>query len=196
MNIHTLTLGLYQTNCYLLENNGQCVVIDPGYEPETILSFVKSHNLSVAGILLTHGHFDHVGAVAPLAQATACDVWLHPDELTLPAVMTGGPLFYTETYEEGDSLQLAGITFSVMHTPGHTPGSVCLVTEDAIFSGDTLFAGSIGRTDFPGSDPRQMVASLSRLSDLKKDYRIFPGHGESTTFAREKKYNPYLKGML
>ncbi len=196
--IDTLCLGSYATNCYIVRkaHSSQCVVIDPGYSPEQILKFLQQNGLSLQAILLTHGHFDHVGAVRSLAADTDCAVYLHEQELSLPAMMTDGALYYTHTYKEGDTLSLAGLTFRVLHTPGHTPGSVCLRTENILFSGDTLFAGSCGRVDFPGSSPKDMRQSLSRLSELQEDLTVYPGHAESTTLRWEQQTNPYMKGML
>ena len=193
MNIHTLPLGAYQTNTYIVENGGHCVIIDAGYAPEVILRFLRDHNLMADAILLTHGHFDHVGAVRELAVELECPVYLHEKELSMPPMMTAGPLYYTHTYGEGDRLQLAGIAFRVLHTPGHTPGSVCLIAENHLFSGDTLFAGSCGRTDFPGGDWATIRKSLARLSGMTEDLLVHPGHGESTTLAAEKQYNPYMQ---
>ena len=193
MNIHTIPLGAYQTNTYIVENGGHCVIIDAGYAPEVILRFLRDHNLMADAILLTHGHFDHVGAVRELAVELECPVYLHEKELSMPPMMTAGPLYYTHTYGEGDRLQLAGISFRVLHTPGHTPGSVCLMAEDHLFSGDTLFAGSCGRTDLPGGDWATIRKSLARLSGMTEDLLVHPGHGESTTLAREKQYNPYMQ---
>ena len=193
MNIHTLPLGDYQTNTYIVENGGHCVIIDAGYHPETILRFLNDHDLTADAILLTHGHFDHVGAVRDLAAELGCPVYLHEKELSMPPMMTAGPLYYTHTYGEGDHLTFAGIRFRVLHTPGHTPGSVCLMAEDHLFSGDTLFAGSCGRTDFPGGDWATIRKSLTRLAGMENDYLVHPGHGESTTLAQEKQYNPYMQ---
>ena len=193
MIIHTLPLGDYQTNTYIAENDGHCVIIDAGYAPETILRFLADHDLTADAILLTHGHFDHVGAVRDLAAELACSVYLHESELSMPPMMTAGPLYYTHTYGEGDHLTFAGIRFRVLHTPGHTPGSVCLMAEDHLFSGDTLFAGSCGRTDFPGGDWATIRKSLTRLAGMENDYLVHPGHGESTTLAREKQHNPYMQ---
>ncbi len=191
----TLTLGAYQVNTYVLwDSQGKdCVVIDPGYAPQTILSHLAAKGLSLTAILLTHGHFDHVGAVKALVAETDCRVYLCPEELSLPEPLTAGPLFYTHTYGEGDSICVAGLTFRVLHTPGHTPGSVCLLTEDALFSGDTLFAGSCGRTDFPGGSFPQMQKSLIRLAQMKLRCRVYPGHGEATSLQEEIQYNPYLQ---
>ena len=195
LNILTLPLGSYQTNCYIAwaEGADSCIVIDPGYEPETVLAETERLGKSIAAILLTHGHFDHVGGVRWLSMETDCPVYLHPAELSLPENFTAGPLTYTHTYGEGDRLELAGLSFRVLHTPGHTPGSVCLVAEDTIFSGDTLFMDSCGRTDFPGGDSAQMRDSLSRMAGLVGDYKVLPGHGPATTLAEERKYNPYLQ---
>lgn len=189
LQIQTLPLGYLQTNCYILEGDGGCLVIDPGDEPEVVLSSFGDRKL--VAILLTHGHFDHVGAVKALAEKTGCAVYLCNEDKALPVAMTGGTLFHTDTYT--DVLHLCGLEISVLHTPGHTPGSVCLCCENAMFSGDTLFAGSIGRTDFPGSNPAKMLDSLNRLKALEKNYTVYPGHGESTTLDEEKRYNPFLR---
>ena len=193
--LHTLTLGAYQTNCYILhqEDSSSCGVIDPGYTPEVILDFLAGKGLKLEAILLTHGHFDHVGAVRDLAAETGCKVYLNPDDLSMPPRMTAGPLYYTDTYSDGDTLSPAGIPFQVLSTPGHTPGSVCLIAENYLFSGDTLFAGSRGRTDLPGGSTRAILESLRRLAALPQDYSVHPGHGESTTLAWEKQYNPYMR---
>ena len=195
LTLHTLPLGAYQTNCYILhqEDSSSCVVIDPGYTPEVILDFLSGKGLKLEAILLTHGHFDHVGAVRDLAAETGCKVYLNPDDLSMPPRMTAGPLYYTDTYSDGDTLSPAGIPFQVLSTPGHTPGSVCLIAENYLFSGDTLFAGSRGRTDLPGGSTRAIRESLRRLAALPQDYSVHPGHGESTTLAWEKQYNPYMR---
>ena len=194
LKIHTLTLGMYQTNTYIIheENSKSCCVIDPGYEANTILAKLDSLGLTPEAILLTHGHFDHVGAVKDLAADTDCRVFLCAEDTQLPPMFTAGKLYHTDTYTEGTILNAAGLYIHVLHTPGHTPGSVCLLCEDAIFSGDTLFAGSCGRTDIGGSWP-QIQKSLKRLASLEADFRVFPGHGESTTLAAEKRYNPYMR---
>ena len=195
LNIHTMPLGAYQTNCYMIwaEDSDQCVVIDPGYEPERILARIEKEGKTLASVLLTHGHFDHVGGVRTLAAETDCRVYLCQEDLSMPPQMTAGPLYYTHTYGEGDVLKIAGLSIRVIHTPGHTPGSVCLLAENAMFSGDTLFEGSCGRTDLPGGDWATIVKSLKRLAAMDTDYRVFPGHGGSTTLATEKRWNPYMR---
>ena len=195
LQVHTLTLGLYQTNCYLVHNEGakECIVIDPGYEANTILNRAALLGLEIKAILLTHGHFDHVGAVRQIAADTDCDVYLQEQELTLPGAMTDGPLYHTHLYPAEGKFQVAGMDIAVLHTPGHTPGSVCLLIADAMFSGDTLFAGSMGRCDFPGSSIFDMRKSMKKLYNLAGDFRVFPGHAEATTLEFERKTNPYLR---
>ena len=194
MNVKKLALGAYQTNCYLLWEGDKAVVIDPGYEPDTILRALETLGMELSAILLTHGHFDHVGAVKELVAETGCEVYIHAAEAALPPMMTAGELYFTRTYAEGDTIcPIPGLELTVLHTPGHTPGSVCLLWGDQMFSGDTLFAGSCGRVDFPGGNPQEMLRSLRRLASLEADYQVHPGHGESTTLAEEKRHNPYMR---
>ncbi len=198
MQIIIMPLGSYETNCYLVSQEGsqKCVVIDPGYHPEQVLQRLAQENKEIEAILLTHGHFDHVGAVRELAAETDCAVYLCQEDLSMPPALTAGPLYYTDLYGEGDTLTLAGLTFKVLCTPGHTPGSVCLVCENAMFSGDTLFRSSCGRTDLPGGNPQTMAQSLKRLAEIKEDYTVYPGHGPSTFLSYERRFNPYMKGEV
>ena len=195
MQILAMALGAYQTNCYLVweEASSGCVVIDPGYEPETVLNEVNRLGKTVEAVLLTHGHFDHVGGVRTIAAETDCSVYLCDADLSMPPQMTAGPLYYTHTYGEGNFVDAAGLSFKVLHTPGHTPGSVCLMCENVIFSGDTLFWGSCGRTDLPGGNWSTIRASLKRLADLPGDYKVYPGHGDATMLSFERKMNPYMQ---
>ncbi len=195
LQIHTLTLGLYQTNCYIVHNEGkkECIVIDPGYEADTIMNRTALLGLEIKAILLTHAHFDHVGAVRQIAADTDCQVFVQEKELSMPEAMMGGPLYYTDLYPAEGTVQVAGLAIKVLHTPGHTPGSVCLLIADAMFSGDTLFAGSMGRCDFPGSSIFDMRKSMKKLHALPGDYRVFPGHADATTLEYERKTNPYLR---
>ena len=195
LKIHTFPLGAYQTNCYIIhdESSKTCCVIDPGYTPELVLEVTAQLGLEIEAILLTHGHFDHVGGVRTIAAETDCAVYLCDADLSMPPMITDGPLYYTNTYAEGDTLNLAGLTLQVLHTPGHTPGSVCLLCENHMFSGDTLFEGSCGRTDLPGGSWNTIQQSLRRLAKIEENYTVHPGHGMNTTLALEKIYNPYMR---
>ncbi|MBO5868235.1 MAG: MBL fold metallo-hydrolase [Oscillospiraceae bacterium] len=194
MHLMIYPLGAYQTNCYLVgHTEGECVLIDPGFEAEWLLATMEKLEMKPVAIFLTHGHFDHVGGVKTIAEKTGCPVYIHAAEATLPAEFTAGELYYTHTYGEGDVIDMAGLEFQVLHTPGHTPGSVCLRCGQFLFSGDTLFAGSIGRTDFPGGHWNDIRASLWRLRSLQGDYRVLPGHGEETTLEEERQTNPFLR---
>lgn len=201
--IDTLPLGDYQTNCYIVrrEDSRKALILDPGYEPESILSFLAEKQLTPEAILLTHGHFDHVGGVEAIVRATGCALWMRESDYSQfpnPINAHYYPIAncdFTEVCfcEDFEEISAGGLTFTVYATPGHTYGSVCYLCDGAIFSGDTLFAGSCGRTDLPGGDPSAMGCSLARLSELAGDFAVYPGHGESTTLAREKRYNPYLR---
>lgn len=201
--IDTLPLGDYQTNCYIVrrEDSRKALILDPGYEPEIILSFLEENHLTPEAIALTHGHFDHVGGVEAIVRATGCALWMRESDYSqFPNPINAHyypiancdftAVCFCEDFEE---IPAGGLTFTVYATPGHTYGSVCYLCDGAIFSGDTLFAGSCGRTDLPGGDPSAMGCSLARLSELAGDFAVYPGHGESTTLAREKRYNPYLR---
>ena len=203
MTVYTLPLGDYQTNCYIVcaPGSSTCAVIDPGYFPERILSFLKQKGLSVDAILLTHGHFDHVGAVEDLVKATGCSLWMREADYTQFKTPTNDYLYpihdcdFCEVRfcEEDEHIVAGGLTFITLETPGHTWGSVCYLCEDALFSGDTLFAGSCGRTDLPGGDHKTILLSLERLAELEGDYTVYPGHGGATTLSHERTWNPYMR---
>lgn len=203
--VYTLPLGDYQTNCYIVcaAESKTCAVIDPGYFPERILSFLADKGLGLDAILLTHGHFDHVGAVKALVEATGCRLWMKESDYTQRSNPQNDFLYpihdcdFCEVSfcEEGEKISAGGAVFTAMETPGHTWGSVCYLCENAIFSGDTLFAGSCGRTDLPGGDYGTIVLSLERLAELQGDYTVYPGHGSATTLANEKRYNPYMRTL-
>ena len=195
MKIITITGGSLYTNCYMAyaEDSATCVLIDPGFDGEQILEKVRAQGKTVEAIFLTHGHFDHVGGVKEIVRQTGCKVYIHPADRELPSRLTLGTVPFTDSYGEGDRLEMAGLSFQVLHTPGHTPGGVCILCEEAMFAGDTLFAGTCGRTDLPGSSPKQMRQSLSRLAQLEGNYRVLPGHGIYSSLDMEKRANPYLQ---
>ena len=199
MNIITLVLGPLETNCYLVsdERSGLCAVIDPATRSAKILETAQAQGWRVGCILLTHAHFDHTGALKSLHAALPdVPVYVHAQDTDNNTNMSNGNLVYTNTYADGDTVSCGGLTFRVLHTPGHTPGSVCLHCENALFTGDTLFAGSYGRTDFIGGDEAAMRRSLARLGHLEGDYTVLPGHGESSTLDYERRTNPYLREAM
>ena len=203
LQIDCLTLGDYQVNCYVVRRTDSncCVLIDPGYEAERILAFLQANDLTAEAILLTHGHFDHVGAVEALMDELDCTLILCEKDWDLklnPFVSWMYPLARRkfepmQLCYEGDKLCLADLIFEVLETPGHTKGSVCFRCEDALFTGDTLFDGSCGRTDLPGGDHKTILASLQRLKSISENLRIFPGHGTSSMLDDQRLYNPYLR---
>jgi glyoxylase-like metal-dependent hydrolase (beta-lactamase superfamily II) len=202
MELHILPLGDYQTNTYIVSGDGKsCAVIDPGFEPQTILAKVRQLGLTVEAVLLTHGHFDHVGGVKAILAATGCPLYLHRGDFDQPDdpmsrfcyPLAGAALPGLRYAEDGDSVTAGGLTFRVLSTPGHTKGSVCFQCEDVLFSGDTLFAGSCGRTDLPGGDWNTICRSLARLAALEEDLTVYPGHGPATTLQRERCVNPYMR---
>lgn len=206
LHVETLILGGLQTNCYLVwgENSKTCVVIDPGCKGDYILQQVENRGLTIEAIFITHGHFDHVGAAQMLVEKTGCAVWMREGDWSVAPGYGVKQLFplansnfcEIQFYEHSEKITAAGLTFTVWETPGHSWGSVCILTENALFTGDTLFAGSIGRTDFSGSSEEAMESSLKFLAEQKEDYTVYPGHGEATTLETEKKHNPYMRGIL
>ena len=201
--IKKLSLGAYQTNCYLAwgENADACVVIDPGYEPEKVLAQAQKMGKSIDAVLLTHGHFDHVGAVEAIVRATGCKLWIHERDYTQVKTPENDFFYpihdcgFTEAQfcEDGDVIRAGGLDITALETPGHTWGSVCYLCQDAMFSGDTLFQSSCGRTDLPGGDWTAILRSLGRLAELEGNYAVYPGHGPATTLSDEKRYNPYMR---
>ena len=194
MTVKTIVLGLYGTNCYIVyvENTKNGVVIDPGYTPELVLQELETLGVKLQAVLLTHGHFDHVGGARFLHETTGCKVYLNKKDTALPEYLTAGPLCYTDFYGEGTELTFDSLHFRVIETPGHTPGSVCLFCEDTLFSGDTLFKANCGRTDGPGGSWKEICSSLNRLSQISNDYTVLSGHGEATTLRREQLYNSFM----
>ena len=202
MKIKVLPVGELGTNCYLLEDEDSklCALIDPGDEAGRILEQVEKDGMQVKYILLTHGHYDHTTAVPELHEKLPeAEIYIHQAD----SHGAGGRLFPLASqvddlllYDEGDVLQLGGLTIEVMNTPGHSLGSVVLKVGDVLFTGDTLFAGSCGRTDLRGGNYEQMLASLKRLALLEGDYHVLPGHDVASTLERERKSNYYMKEAM
>jgi hydroxyacylglutathione hydrolase len=207
MDVRTFTVGPVQENCHIARRDGsdQAIVIDPGDEAPRLLEALEALEVGVAAILLTHTHFDHVGAVAPLARATGADVWCPEIEVPVLADIMRfvpwpgfGPFDSYDadhTVAGGEQLELAGFEIDVLFTPGHSPGHVtyAIPAEQAIFSGDVLFQGSIGRTDLPGGDHATLMRSLATLVEALPDETVvYPGHMGNTTIGRERATNPFL----
>ncbi len=207
MEVRSLTVGPVQENCHIarLDGGAQAVVIDPGDEAPRLLEAIEALGVEVAAILLTHTHFDHVGAVAPLARETGAEVWCPELEVPVLAdIMRYVPWDGFGPYESydadhtvagGETLQLAGMEIEVIFTPGHSPGHVTysIPAEQAVFSGDVLFEGSIGRTDLPGGDHATLMRTLAALAEALPDETVvYPGHMGNTTIGRERATNPFL----
>lgn len=201
MLIKTLVVGHVATNCYILtdEDTLQCAVIDPGANSKAILEYIDSNKLRCVAILLTHTHFDHVTALPQVHKATGATVYVSKAEEGLAFDMSGkgfkappGSVYV----KDGDTIQVGNLNIGVIETPGHTPGGLSFVCKDALFSGDTLFAGSCGRTDFPGGNMNVQLKSLKKLADLPGDYDIYPGHADSSRLSVERARNPYMRHAL
>ena len=197
------------SNCYVIKDSGSnnAVVIDPGHPRASALKFVEENGLNVEYILLTHRHFDHILGAAEFARKTGAKLAIHKaDAVGLESAEHSLFDMFEDYYDiaqelvnadvllsEGDVIEWAGGRFEVMHTPGHSAGSVCYKIEDSIFTGDTLFERSIGRIDFPTGNEQEMIASLNRLKNISGDYKVYSGHGEPTTLDKERRNNIYMK---
>lgn len=197
MKVSMMQVGPIGTNCYILEDSKKAAVIDPGDEADRILAQLNQLDVQVEYILLTHGHYDHTTAVPALHRVyPGAEAYIHradADGAGSRIFPLSGEMEGLKFYDEGDSLPLGGLTIHVMHTPGHSPGSVVLRVEDVLFCGDTLFAGSMGRTDLPGGSEEQIMESLRRLGALEGNFHVLPGHGDTSDLDTERKINPYLK---
>jgi len=201
-----ITVGPLQENCWLVVDDvaGEAVLIDPGDEGERLIALAESSGARVVGVWLTHAHVDHVGAVPAVMRHFAVPLALHPDDRPLYDRASSIGHMYgmqidplpepTLSLAEGDVLSVGGLRFTVVHLPGHAPGHVAFVGEGVALVGDVVFAGSIGRTDLPLSDPAAMRRSLERVAQWPADTTLYPGHGPATTIARELASNPFLSG--
>ncbi len=207
MKIKALTVGPIMENCYILydEKTLEGIIVDPGDEADRILSVVKQLNLKIKYIVNTHGHADHIGANAQLVSALGAKLAIHADDapmLTDPGLNLSISGYMGRTIisppadvilHEGDEIKFGSCSLRVIHTPGHTPGGICLVGEGVVMSGDSLFEGSIGRTDLPGGSMRQLVTALKKkIIVLNPDLKVYPGHGGPTEIGFERNTNPYL----
>lgn len=193
--IHGLA-PLYTNTFLIITDAGHGILVDAAAAPQTYLDALKTQGAQLTHILLTHGHYDHVGAVAELRKATGCKVYMDPVDAVGSQMQPLTKDLVDEPWSANDELKIDELTFKIYHTPGHTPGSVCLVCGNCMFSGDTLFAGSCGRTDLPGGSMVQMQQSLSLLAalPLPDDVNVLPGHEAFSTLGRERRSNPYLNG--
>jgi len=208
MNIETLIVGPIEVNCYVAyDENGDGVVIDPGDEAEEILDVIRQNDVNIKYILLTHGHFDHIGAVVKVKNETGAGVVMHSNDQFLiqqapqQAAMFGLPAVQTfdvdQTVKEGDIVTVGTLQAKVIETPGHTPGGVCYLFDNTLFAGDLLFFDGVGRTDLPGGSTPQLLSSIkNKVFNLPDDCRVLSGHGPATTVGREKRQNPFISGAF
>lgn len=187
---------LYTNTFLILTDAGHGILVDPAASPQTYLDDLQQAGAQLTHILLTHGHYDHVGAVAALRQKTGCQVYMDPVDAAGSQMLPLTKDLVDQNWPADGKLQIDELTFTVYHTPGHTPGSVCLVCGEVMFSGDTLFADSCGRTDLPGGSIQQMQQSLSMLAALPLSDKtaVLPGHEAFSTMGQERRSNPYLNG--
>jgi glyoxylase-like metal-dependent hydrolase (beta-lactamase superfamily II) len=205
MILKILPVGPMAANCYLLgcEKTGSAIVIDPGDEAARIMRNVDEDNLQLKLIINTHAHIDHITANSELKELTSAELCIHSadaDMLVNPeknlSFFIGIPVSSPKPdrlLSDGDILKTGEISLKVLHTPGHSPGSICLLADDCIFTGDLLFAGGIGRYDFPGSSYADLVKSLQKVMELEDDLIVYPGHGPETTIGNERRTNPFLR---
>jgi hydroxyacylglutathione hydrolase len=206
--VNSVVVSPFATNCYLVreQNKNSCVIVDPGGDPDVIIFQLSELNLKPAAILITHGHIDHVMALSEINPNNEIPVYAHIEEksllekVALQGQMFGLPEMVTpevSNWIDKEDINIDGLNFKVIHTPGHSPGGCCYQLESEIFVGDTLFESSIGRTDLPGGNYDQLIHSIkTKLFILSDEMIVYPGHGDQTTIDHEKKYNPFLRGEL
>ncbi len=205
MIIKDLVVGPLMANCFIFGCNKtkEAVVIDPGGDADRILLSLADSELKVKYIINTHGHFDHVCGNGKMKDATGADILIHPLDAPMLGMLSSNAAVFgisvensppcDQTIEEGETISFGNISLKVIHTPGHTPGGISLYTDGIVFVGDTLFAGSIGRTDFPGGDFDTLISSIkTKLFDMEDDMRVLSGHGPETTIGSEKRFNPFV----
>lgn len=206
MNVATFTVGAFQENCYLLvdDRSRKAVIVDPGGEGDRLVEAIEESGAELEAIWITHAHVDHVGAIASIKRRWDVPVYLHPADRRLYAAASRQAEVYGVPFEEppppdrefsdGQHLKLGDAAFTVMHAPGHAPGHVVIHGQGMALVGDCLFAGSIGRTDLPFSNPPQLAESLKKIAELPPETVVYPGHGMETTIAEERRSNPFLNG--
>jgi hydroxyacylglutathione hydrolase len=208
MNIETIPVGPLQANCFIVwdEKTREAIVIDPGDEPDRIIALIKQKNLNVKYIICTHAHFDHVGALPELKSHTGAAIAVHNLEKEIYEGARDMAAFFGYDIEslpepdiylkDGDPIKIGELEFRVIHTPGHSPGGLCLYGNGVVFTGDTIFAGSVGRTDFYGGSIEELKSSFKKILSLPQHTKIFPGHGPETTVEVELKENPFSGEFL
>ncbi len=196
VNLSVLPLGSYQANCYVIYGEKNVALIDPGDQGEALGEQIKTSGMNLQYIFITHGHHDHVGGVPALQRAfPACQVYIHSADVGT------APLFPLDStglqfYQEGDVIYMEELAFHVLATPGHSKGSVCLQVENLLFTGDTLFTGSMGRTDFEGGSYEEMMQSLKRIASIPENLTVYPGHDIHSSLDQERAQNPYLREAM
>jgi glyoxylase-like metal-dependent hydrolase (beta-lactamase superfamily II) len=207
MIIKRLVVGPLEENCYIIgdEETKDAIVIDPGDEPDRIIETIKDNGFKIKAIICTHAHFDHIGAITEIKRETQAMILLHKDDMELyknardQAAIWGydvDDMPEPDGYlNEGDSIRVGDLSFKVLHTPGHSPGGICLYGEGVVFTGDTLFQGSVGRTDLYGGNMSELKRSFKRLLELPEDTTVFSGHGPSTTIRTEKRENLFIEEL-
>jgi len=208
MLLKSIVLGAIGTNCYMFadETTKQCAIVDPGDDGQLVVQMLQREGWEPVAILLTHSHFDHILGIPGIrAQWPQLPIYCHPADtanhddtermmgMTFPTVWSFGNVV---AYGDGDIVKIGNLSVHVLHTPGHTPGSVCLKVENHLFTGDTLFQGSMGRTDLPGGSLTKLMTSLARLGHLPGDMHVYPGHMGTSTLEQERQFNYYLKQAM
>ncbi len=207
MIIKRLAVGPLETNAYIIgdETTKQAIVVDPGDEPDRILDLIKDSGLAVNAIICTHAHFDHIGAAGDIKNATGAKILMHRDDLEIYALAKDQAALWGYDVDElpepdgfideGDNIQVGNLSFRVIHTPGHSPGGISLYGEGVVITGDTIFRGSVGRTDFPGGSVEKLRKSFKRIIDLPEETGIFSGHGPETTVGTERRENFFVREL-